>query len=46
INELSSEEKDEEIMDIDVYNDVDNDMMNVDKNEDMEDEYMTDNKCD
>ena len=42
INELSSEEQDEDMMDIDVYDDTDDDMMNVDENEDMD---MTDNEC-
>ena len=46
IDELSSEERDKDMMDIDVYDDTDDDMMNVDENENMEDEYMTDNKRD
>ena len=43
IDELSSEERDENIIEVDVYDDTNDDMMNVDENENMEDEYMTDN---
>ena len=43
IDELLSEKRNKDMIDIDVYNDTDDDMMNVDENENMEDEYITDN---